>query len=260
VSKNLTEQKLRDWGAKSMQLEDYAFAVSTKRGQWESPSHIWHRRLVDECLAWEIEREFSACRKPPFIKANKKRIAELEQYCNPTPRSLPPLNEVMDLAKAIELIQQQPNFPVSTFHVFEIEHYEDAENTIQRFRNWLIGKSMVGVRYKIVSRDIALDKTKMALDKPRVRKFVTANGATVSIEQGQPGRKDYNRALLRAIAVRRLKQAGYTRRETAERFFTMNEAILGRDQWKDFPKIAGAAISEQHRKNLLFERFKQERA
>lgn len=253
MSKNPTKQKRRDWGAKSMQLEDYAFAVSTKRGQWESPSHIWPRSLVNECLAWEIGREFSACRKPPFIKANQKRITELEEYCDPTPRSLSPLNEVMDLAEAIESIKQQPNIPGSTFHVFEIEHCEDAEITIQRFRNWLIRKSMVSERHKILSGNSKLVKTK-------VREVVTANGATISIEQGQPGRKDHNRALLRAIAARRLKLAGYTRRETAERFFTMSEAILGRDQWKDFPKMAEAAIGEQHRKNHLFERFWRKQA
>ena len=252
MSKNPTKQKLRDWGRRSIYRGDYAFAVSTKRGQWESPSHIWPRRVVNECLAWEIEREFLDCKKPPFIEAKQKLIAELKQYGNPTQRTLPPLNEVMDLAEAIQSIKQQSKFPGSTFHVFEIEHHEDAKKTIQRFVKWLIGKSMASERHKVLNGKIKLEKTK-------VRKIVAINGATVSIPLGQPGRKDHNGALLRAIAVRRLKQAGHTRRETAEKFFAINEAILGRDQWRDLPRMAEVAISKERRKILSFESFMRSR-
>jgi hypothetical protein len=200
--------RLRLWTKETLQAEDYAFAVSEDRKEWKSPSHTWHRRIVLECLAWEIEREFSGCEKQPFVTACRGSIEEIERHRKPSPSSLPALNEFTDLGKAIDAVKQQPGFPFSTFHVLEIEHGDDTGVTVQRFQNWLI------VRFGIQGR--------------------------------APGRKDKHRALLRALAVRRLRKAGYTRRNAAVVALRMNERLLGRDQWKDLPKKAEAAISERH--------------
>lgn len=228
MSNIATKQKRRNWNSKSLQLEDYAFAVSTKRGQWESPSHTWHRRLVLDCLAWEIEREFVGCKKQPFVIARNNWIEEIQQYHKPKPRDWQPLNEVLELEQAIEAIKQQPQFPLSTFHVFEIEHQEGVEITVQRFRNWLVKKNT-------------------ARGKQKGRRFFCANGASSFSWQPSSGRRDVPRALLRAIAVRRLKLAGYTRRNAAEKALQMNDPLLGRDQWKDLPKKADAQIVKYER-------------
>ena len=183
MSKIATKQKRRNWNSKSLQFEDYAFAVSTNRGRWESPSHTWHRRLVLDCLAWEIEREFVRCKKQPFVIARKNWIEEIQQYHKPKPRDRQPLNEVLELEQAIEVIKQQPQFPLSTFHVFEIEHQEGVEITVQRFRNWLVKKSTVR-------------------GKQKGRRFICANGAGAFSWQASSGRRDVPRALLRAACGR----------------------------------------------------------
>jgi hypothetical protein len=232
VSKIATKQKRRNWNSKSLQFEDYAFAVSTNRGRWESPSHTWHRRLVLDCLAWEIEREFVRCKKQPFVIARKNWIEEIQQYHKPKPRDWQPLNEVLELEQAIEVIKQQPQFPLSTFHVFEIEHQEGVEITVQRFRNWLVKKSTVR-------------------GKQKGRRFICANGAGAFSWQASSGRRDVPRALLRALAVRRLKLAAYTRQNAAEQALQMNDPLLGRDQWKDLPKKADAEIVKYERNRTI---------
>ena len=155
---------------------------------------------------------------------------------------MPALNELLDLEQAIKAIQEQPEFPLSTFHLFEIEHRESTEITVQRFRNWLVSKA--------TSRGhVSTDKSTGTIKKveEKGRRFICANGAVAFSVQTPPGRKDVLRALLRAIAVRRLKRAGYTRREAAEKALQMNSDLLGSDQWKDLPKTADEAIAKHDR-------------
>lgn len=201
--------KLRKWSSKVLEPGDYAFAISTKRGIWQSPSHEWHRCVVNQCLAWELAREFSHCREKPYQPpAAAKTVAK---------PNIPPVTEIMSLDEAIAAIKDQPDFPATTSHVFRIEHTEDVDVTVERFRKWLVARR-----------------------KPRQMGF--PNLASFNLWKNKAGRKDRNRAILRGLALKRLKDACFTRRQAAEKL-GLNDSALGRDDWKDLPKRADTAIT-----------------
>jgi ribosomal protein L13E len=188
---------------------DYAFAISTKRCRWQSPSHDWPRSVVNQCLAWEIMREFSQCRKAPFPTPP---TAQSDAKPN-----IPQLVEVMSLDEAIAAVHAQADFPFTMSHVLRIEHAEDVDVTVERFRRWLVAR-----------------RNQQPMTFP--------NGAALCMKKGRAGRQDRNRAILRGLALKRLKDAGFTRRQAAEKL-GMDDSALGRDDWKDLPKRAEAEIT-----------------
>jgi hypothetical protein len=253
----------RRWKAGTLTPEDYAFAVSIKRIPWTSPSHTWDRHIVNECLNWELEREFSDCDKPPFVVAHRERIKKAEAFVKPSPAAWPEINEMLNLGEAVRAIQMQPAFPGSTFHVIEIEHGETLDVTVQRFRNWLTAKDRVihikernepdePVKFVTVQEFLNWPTAKNRVIHIFRRVFQCANGTVRSVIRSDPGRKDNARKLLRAIAVRRIKQADQTRKLAAEKFLRLDDAQLGPDQWKAFPKDADNAIAELEQTMRVF--------
>ncbi len=236
-----------------MTEDDYKFAISDDRENWNSLSHrLWNanretaKRVVAAMLDWELFRELQSCNSPPFlaVKEHQERIKNvLDKKTLLKPAQIEPLKEVT-LTDAVKR-----NNELSSgvhVHAFEIEWDEKTDVTVQCFRNWLVAyKQRPHPCSRMICVTNAAGEPEMKIVKPG---FVEAKEALA-----RRGRLRYD-SELRALGVRRLKNAGYKRAEV-EKFlrlkpYTLNPRLKtrqgnnhqGTNQWNKLPKLAQCEI------------------
>jgi hypothetical protein len=217
--------QLRQWTKKEITEHDFSFAVSSSKDVWNSLSHrLWQckrpaaKKVVADMLHWEILREFkdNTCQAFLATKEHQERIKNvLDATTRPKPSEIEPLQEI-NLADAIKRhneLTQGVRSRISV-HAFEIDRDERTEITEQQFHNWL-------VRYK------------QTPDHRRVLKQALDRLGRQSLDAG-----------LRAIAVRRLKMAGYSREESESRLVLKRYALASpTDYWTKLPLLAEQKVS-----------------
>jgi hypothetical protein len=237
-SQSSTMPTLRQWTKERLTEQDFSFAVSAKKGTWDSLSHrLWQskrdeaKKVVAAMIDWETWREFEGNDLPSFsaVKENKERISfVLDPTTLPNDSQIEPLKKV----SLPDAVRRNGEFLSGVdkgirVHAFEIERDELTEVTVNRFRNWL-------VRYK------------RALWEQYAKPGSRHTGiAAVKGYFANRGRLSYD-ATLRALAVRRLKMAGYTREESESRLGLGNKALMRpTNHWDKMPKRACEYIQER---------------
>lgn len=170
--------------------------------------------MVSRFVSWELWREFSDNTEPPFLSVpgNQELVDRVLNSKSPSPSTLSPLDEA-ELQEAQDQSRHAPPFDDGTVvKAFRISRDADTEATVAQFRNWLIQFKRGPDRRKLASAF-----------KP------------------QPGRKNLD-AHLKAIAVRRLKLAEYSRQE-AENMLGLKRYAL-KDFWRKHHSMIAAKLAE----------------
>jgi hypothetical protein len=222
--------QLRKWTRKRLTEADFSFAISSKRDEWDSLTHhLWKservaaKKVVADMLDWEIWREFEGNTSPPFlsVKEHEERISSvLDLTTLPKDSQLEPLKNVSlpDAAKRNNGLSSGVDEGVRV-HAFEIERDEPTEVTVKRFRNWLVQhKRTLLAQYARPGSG----HTWIAAVKGRF-----ANRGRLSFD-----------AALRALAVRRLKMAGFSREEAERKLQLKRYALFRPDSWSNSRLIA----------------------
>lgn len=238
---------LRKWTKETLVEEDYAFAVSNihaSAAEWSSPAQqLWKskapgaRQLVTEFLDHELCRELNHSKLDPFfsLEGSQQRLDELLQNESAATQDVPPLIEV-PLEQALERNArlQHPADALddgTRVFAFEIARDEPTDVTGARFRKWLVGE-----RQKTDPRDREVEAANRAAKAgtPALALPVTDFKRRLN----QLGRRSYD-ACLCALAVYRLKEAGF-RREEVERKLNLKRGSLRSptDRWGKLPAIA----------------------
>jgi hypothetical protein len=259
--KTTTNQfQLRQWNQQNLTKDDYKFAVSSDPKNWNSLTHrLWNsgrqaaKSVVADMFDWELFRELDAphcpeCKRGPFLAVGEhedliSRI--LDRTTLPKPSQIEPLREVA-LAEAV---QRNQDFSTGLdagvrLHALEIEWDEQTDVTVQRFRNWLVALKRAPDPRTRIGREInAAGVSEINLKK---RGLVGIREALA-----RRGRSSYD-ALLRALAVRRLKEAGHNRKQAEELLGLAQYALNQRlppnvkhpdraprtDHWNMLPRLA----------------------
>jgi hypothetical protein len=198
-------------------------------------------------LDWELFRELDDPRcgeskRQPFlaVKEHEERIANvLDKTTMPKPAQIEPLSKVA-LADAVKRNRELTSGADAgvRVHAFEIEWDEKTDVTVQRFRNWLVAHKQghdPRSRNEYVTNAAGVPERRMR--KPA---FVLVRESLA-----RRGRLRYAE-LLRALAVRRLKEAGYNRGEAEQKLrltrYALNPRSLpngtGTNHWNKLPKLA----------------------
>ena len=224
---------------KNLMEDDYRFAISSDRQKWDClATQLWTDKsrtaqgLAGDIFIWELWREISD--GPAFLglQENRKRIEKAKAARNLKPAEFPPLDEI-PVDRALRFEQEIQKFVKNlqnpggrrliwqgmSVHAFLISRDEMTEDTVCRFRNWL-------VKFKT---------------QPDPRKWMNAL-KKIDI-RFREGRKSVD-ALLCALAVRRLKMAGFSR-EDAEKKLKLKRYFLARptNQWNKMPTKADRLIA-----------------
>jgi hypothetical protein len=240
--------KTRKWTTKNLREDDYRFAISSDHQKWNClATQLWTGRsrtaqgLAEDIFIWELWREISDA--PSFLSSeeNRERVEKAKAARNLKPAEFPPLKEIpVDRALRFEKARQEfvnnlqnPGghrliWQGMSVHAFLISRDEMTEDTVCQFRNWLV-------------------KFKSQPD-PRV---CMSMAKKIDI-RFREGRKSID-ALLCALAVRRLKMAGFSR-EDAERKLNLKRYLLARptNQWNKLPKKADRLIADLIEAPLAF--------
>jgi hypothetical protein len=197
---------------------------------WQSKRNA-AKKVVAAMLDWETRREFKGDNSLPYlsVQKNQERISSvLGAATLPKDSEIGPLKEI-PLADAF---RRNGEFSGGVdegirVHALEIERDEPTDVTVKRFRNWLVQhKRALWAQYaKPGSRH-----TWIAAVKGRF-----ANRGRLSFD-----------ATLRALAVRRLKMAGYSREEVERKLQLKRYALSCPDSWSDsrLPALAERTIHE----------------
>jgi hypothetical protein len=237
------EQNCKQWAKKVLESDDYTFAESDGGKDWNCLADRLNQcapRVAQEMLVWELFREFPPHR-PYWKDADKRPYLSLPEHSNRiaealagrfkgesklTPLSEVPLDQAQQTEAAFRLgdemtRQTASKLPTgSSVHAFVIPGYESSESILKRFRLALAQIRQVAPQWK---------------------------GQTFRYREGN---KRAN-VLLRALAVYRLKQAGFKRAE-AEKMLKLRPYSLDRQLknesgsrfWIELPTIAARQIAE----------------
>jgi hypothetical protein len=247
IKRKKTDRQLqrRQWTKKQLTEADFNFAVSSSNATWNSLSHrLWQceqvaaKKVIAEMLDWELFRELDdprcvECKREPYL-AVQSHQQKVDEVLKPAPRPPPvealsevPLSEVQSREAAL-----QQNYHGRQIHAFEIDLFEESEITVKRFHKWLARKW---------DRDY--------------RKTPWRRRMTWELKQqfARRGRLRYGE-YLRALAVHRLKKAGYTRQEAEKKLglkiyalnplLQMNVKTHGTNYWNKLPKLAEREIEK----------------
>lgn len=238
--------KLRPWTRGKLCRDDYAFAISDDLKQWEClASKLWSssdteaQRIVRDMLTWELFRELDSsklpeCRRGAYmsvpehnvrIEAAVEKLSRAGNKSNlaaDIPLSVLPLVEIpLCEAEKFEQIRRDIDQGIS-IHALEISRDERTDDTVRRFRKWLTD----------------FKKT------PDSRRFV----AEMKKDAARQGGLKLD-ATLRALSVRRLKLAGFSREEAESRLclrrYFLNPSLRGgeaENRWQELPARADSAI------------------
>jgi len=248
--------QLRKWSKKTLTQHDFKFAISDDRKAWNCVAdRLWNcgrqaaKSVVADMLEWELFRDLInprciECRRKPFlgVEEHRERIANvLDKTTVLKPAQIEPLSEIAlaDAVKRNEELTSGVDAGVRV-HAFEIEWDEKTDLTVQRFRNWLL---LYKRRHDPRSR---ITKATNAAGVPEMK--IQCGIAELKESLALRGRLRYD-SLLRALAVRRLKQAGYKRSETEKMLglkqYALNPRLRftqGGNQWNKLPKLAQREI------------------
>lgn len=237
--------RCRRWTKQNLTEDDYRFAISSSREKWEClATRLWTSKIgmahwiAEELFIWEIWREVFVA--PPFlsVQANQQRIQNAFSQHKDKPADLPPLEEI-PVEKAARYVKARRQFANKrghpgrlvyqgmSIHAFLLYRDEPTESVVQRFRNWL-------VRFRTQSDP----REWMGLVRKVDIRF-------------REGRQSFD-VFLRALAVRRLKEAAYSRAEAEQRLNLKRYSLDG--QWNKLPKIAERLTSELEAVPLVFGR------
>jgi hypothetical protein len=250
--------RLRQWSKKRLTEDDYKFAVSDHRENWNSLTHrLWNssrqaaKKAVAAMLDWEFFRELQNCKSPPFlaIKEHQERIKNvLDMTTLLKPAEIEPLKHI-PLDDAVERNTELSSGVVPggiRVHAFEIEWDEKTDVSVQRFKNWLVAhKQGPDPRSRTVWATNAAGVPERRIQCPNTE---------MKLALARRGRLRYNSVLI-ALAVRRLKVAGYKRSE-AEKLLGLKSYALnprlkttqGGNLWNKLPKLAQREIENFVRK------------